>query len=97
MGNLHSPWTVAESFCESNNLEIVNTSIPALSPNYVIVWVAENQLNYDKVIVLQVSPTQFLLWAYGDNGNNAPNEELFATSFDFAEVNTTLTATERAY
>lgn len=97
MGFLHSPLTVAESFCESNSLEIVNTSIPALSPNYVIVWVAENNLHYEKIIVMQIAPTQFLLWTYGDNGNNAENEELFATSFDFAEVNAIPTDSERAY
>ena len=91
MGTIHTPLSVAKSFCESNNLTIVTTSIPTLSPNYIIVWLEENASNYDKIIVLAVSPTQFLLWAYGDNA------ELLSTSFDYAEINAPPTAEENPY
>lgn len=79
----YSCFSVLEMICRQRELSIVNVSLQDYSPDRVAVWVAENEQEITSIICLKVSPTQFLVWFYGNE-----YEQVESTSYNFADVNT---------
>ena len=79
----YTAYSVLKKWIDDNGLTIVNFSMQQCSPDRVVMWVQENAAGYTHFVCVKISPTQFLLWGYGDDYT-----EKLHTSFDYADVNT---------
>lgn len=92
MNTIYTPLSVVKKYCEDNDFEINAISNLSQSPEFISVFLAPNESETAKIVCLQTSPTQFLLWTYGND-----YAQKVATSFDFSDVNTPPLETSRAY
>lgn len=79
----YTAYGVLKKYLDDNNYVISNFSLIRQAVDRVIIWVDDNELNATHFICVKLSPTQFQIWGY--NGNY---QQVFSTSFDFADVNT---------
>lgn len=83
MNTFYTAFSVLKSYIEKQGLTIVNFAMQECSPDRVVMWVTENGAGITHFVCMKVSPTQFLLWWYGNDYT-----ELGHTSFDYADTNT---------
>lgn len=76
-------FNVLKKWITDNGLTIVNFSMQDCSLDRVVMWVQENAAGYTHFVCIQTSPTQFLIWGYGNDYT-----QLLSTSYDFADANT---------
>lgn len=79
----YSAFDVLKKYITDSGYSVTNFSLVFQSPDHVTMWVAENAQEITHFVAQKISPTQFLIWGYGEN-----YAERLSTSFDFADVNT---------
>lgn len=83
MNTFYTAFDVLKNYIKNKGLEIVNFSLIRNSPCRVVIWVSDNTQGITHFVCVQMSPTQFCIWGYGEN-----YQQIEATSFDYADVNT---------
>lgn len=78
----YSAFDVLKSYIKSQELTIVNYTVKQRY-THCTMWVAPNEGNITHFVCDKVSPTQFIIYWYGED-----YAQLGQTSFDFVDVNT---------
>ena len=79
----YTAYSVLKNYVDKQGLKIVNFSLIKQSPDRVTMWVEDNDRNITHFVCIKMACTQFLIWGY-----NSDYEQVIATGFDYADVNT---------
>lgn len=83
MNTFYTAFDVLNRYVKQQGLTIVNFSLQEQSPDRVVIWVENNESKITHFVCIKLSCTQFLIWGY-----NSEYEQVLATGYDFADVNT---------
>lgn len=83
MNTFYTAYSVLKSYIQKHGYKIINFSLRGQAPDRVVIWVEENDNKVTHFVCIKMSCTQFLIWGY-----NNDYEQIIATGFDYADVNT---------
>ena len=83
MNVFYTAFDVLKRHIEKQGLKMNYFSLAGQSPNRVIMWVEDNPQGITHFVCVKMDCTQFLIWGYNNN-----YEQIVATGYDYADVNT---------